>query len=414
MKILMVVSHFFPASVGGAERQCFRQAQALVRLGHEVTIVTKWLIPDSARSEIMDGVLIRRRGCFFPIRKVCRHRGKPVLPQTGGRRRAAYHRGTPSLSSHGQNLSVKARNLLFMAELAWGLITGRFGADVIHVHESTWIAGFAQKIGQQLGIPVLCKEATQPVLRNIALEKVPWNACWMRHRMNCRFIAMTDGIARELVAAGIPRGRIVKVPNGVELPVTIADPEKHAEALYVGNFTQGGGTKGVDILLQAWGKSVREEPEMRLRLYGRGDTRMWEDYAVKHGCGSSVFFEGETEDIQSVHRTSGFLVVPSRREGLSNALLEAMASGLPAVVSDIPGNMAAVRDGMDGQVVPVGDAEALAAAMVEMVRNPGKRVRMGHSARQRIEAEFSLGRVAQQLEEAYVRARSANPAKTIQ
>jgi glycosyltransferase involved in cell wall biosynthesis len=404
MKILMVVSRFFPAGVGGAERQCWRQARALARRGHEVMIVTKWLDPDSARSEDVDGVRIFRRGCFFSLRKALRRhvaRTLPDNPGTGKVRPLDLPGGMPPSRSRWQSISEWARNFLFMADVAWGVANGRIKADVVHVHESHWIAGFAQWIGERMGAPVFCKEATQPVLVFADMPDVPWVTKWESRRMNCRFIAMTDGIARELAAAGIPEPCIARVPNGVEVPDEVAEPGRHTDALYVGNFTQGAGFKGFDVLFQAWALVHRQAPDMKLRLYGRGDTGTWTAYANECGCGNSVVFEGETHDIWAVHRQSGLFVLPSRQEGLSNALLEAMASGLPAVVSDIPGNTAAVRNGVEGIVVPVNDAEALAAAILKLLRSAELRAQLGRAARARVEASFAIGKVAERLEAAY-------------
>ena len=407
MKILMLVSCFFPVSVGGAERQCWRQAQALVRRGHEVLIITKWLNAASARSEMMDGVRIWRRGCFFSVRKALQQRA--VYFKTGNRKPGGDRPLSPlgeaiPARSLWQAISERARNIHFMMDVAWGLKTGLFKADVVHVHESHWIAGFAQWIGERMGIPVFCKEATQPVLGYDNMTDVPWKTKWKLRRMKCRFIAMTDAIFNELADVGIPTRHIVNVPNGVELPDEVAEPGQHAGALFVGNFTQGAGFKGFDVLLQAWGMAQRQEPGMRLRLYGRGDTHIWKTYAEEHGCGNSVVFEGETNDIWAAHRQSGFLVIPSRQEGLSNALLEAMASGLPSVVSDIPGNTAAVRNRIEGIVVPVGNPSVLAEAILEMYRDSALRMRLGGAARERAQMAFSLDSVAKKLEFAYAQA----------
>ena len=407
MKILMMVSSFFPASVGGAERQCWRQAQALVRRGHEVLIITKWLDAASVRSEMMDGVRIWRRGCFFSVRKAlrqCAAYSKTGNHKQGGARPVSPLGEALPTRSRWQAISERARNVLFMMDVVWGLKTGLFKADVVHVHESHWVAGFAQWIGERMGVPVFCKEATQPVLGYDNMTDVPWKTKWKSCRMKCRFIAMTDAIFNELVGVGIPTHHIVSVPNGVEIPDEVAEPGQHAEALYVGNFTQGAGFKGFDVLLQAWGMAQRQEPGMRLRLYGRGDTHIWKTYAAEHGCGNSVVFERETNDIWAAHRQSGFLVIPSRQEGLSNALLEAMASGLPSVVSDIPGNTAAVRNRIEGIVVPVGNPSVLADAIVEMYCDSELRMRMGRSARERAQTTFSLDSVAKKLELAYAQA----------
>ena len=404
MKILMMVSRLFPASVGGAERQCLRQAQALARRGHEVRIVTKWLDSSSARFEKMDGIQVWRRGCFFSVRKALRRQVARTMPDATETDKAQPLNPSGDrlpFRSRWQSISERARNSLFMAEVAWGVMTGRFKADVIHVHESHWLAGFAQWVGEKMGIPVFCKEAFLPVLLFGGDRNVPWADEWKARRTQCRFIAMTDGIVNELQAAGIPGERIIQIPNGVFLPATIADPTLHADALYVGNFTQGAAHKGFDVLLKAWGLVHRQESGVKLRLYGRGDVKIWKTYADELGCGNSVVFEGETNDIWAAHGRSGFLVMPSRREGLSNALLEAMASGLPSVVSNIPGNIAAVRNGVEGVVVPAGDVEALAGAILMMCRSSELRAQMGRAARTRVDEIFAIGKVAEKLEVAY-------------
>jgi glycosyltransferase involved in cell wall biosynthesis len=74
---------------------------------------------------------------------------------------------------------------------------------------------------------------------------------------------------------------------------------------------------------------------------------------------------------------------------------------LPAIVTDIPGNTAVIQHGFNGLVVPVGDAVALARAIVEMHRSTELRERLGHAARQQAEARFAISRVAEQLEELY-------------
>ena len=403
MKVLMMVSQFFPAGVGGAERQCLRQASALVRRGHEVTILTKWLVPESARREEVDGVCILRWGCFFSLRRAFKRRWAAHAessPMKSPESSAVPHFGR----SRWGHASEWLRNALFIMEMGWGAKTGRLTCDVVHVHTSDWIAGLGQWVGEMMKTPVFSKEAFQPVLLFGTEPDMPWSGVWRKRRLKCRFIAMTDGIAGSLVAAGIPRERIVPIPNGVEIPKEVADPGSSSVAIYAGNFTQGVAHKGFDLLLRAWGNARRQEPGMRLRLYGRGDSTPWRAYADEQGCGDSVAFEGETDDIWAAHRGAGFLVLPSRQEGLSNSLLEAMASGLPAVVSDIPGNLAAIRDGVEGIVVPVGDADALAKAMVRLYRSPELRARMGSAARMRAQEVFAIDKVAAQLEEAYARA----------
>jgi glycosyltransferase involved in cell wall biosynthesis len=93
--------------------------------------------------------------------------------------------------------------------------------------------------------------------------------------------------------------------------------------------------------------------------------------------------------------------VPSRHEGVPNVLLEAQAWGLPAVVSDIPGNSLVVQDGVTGLIVPVDDVEALTAALVEMLLQPSQRRKMGKAAREKMRSCFSMSGVAKAYHDCY-------------
>ena len=117
----------------------------------------------------------------------------------------------------------------------------------------------------------------------------------------------------------------------------------------------------------------------------------------------TVDFIGYRTDLADWIRRAAVFVLPSRHEGISNALLEAQGAGVPAVVSDIPGNRAVVVDGETGLVVPAGDAEALARALIRLLSDPDLRRRLGAAARRRMEAEFGIAAVARQLSDLYGR-----------
>ena len=412
MKILMLTLEFPPTQRGGAEMQCLKQARALVRRGHEVTIVTRWLSARVPRQEIMDGVKILRAGFLLPLTLQLRAVHDALvswMPRGGGR---LYRNGAqqPAARSDGEkrfrwmSLVERPGAWSFLWEVTHWIRNGRLTADLIQVHESNWVAGFAQWLGEQINVPVFCKEGLLPVLGYGAAEDIPRQAEWCIRRRRCRFFAMTQAIAAALEASGIPVEQIIEIPNGVEIPDIPAHPERNSTALYVGNFTQGAAHKGFDVLLTAWGRVIAKEPTLKLRMCGAGEIGVWKTFAQEQGCGDSVVFEGRVEDIAAVHRHCGYLVLPSRKEGLSNALLEAQAAGLPAVVSDIPGNRAVVRDGENGIVVPVGNAEALADALLKMHRSPDLRAQMGRAARARVEESFAIEKVARRLEAAYRKA----------
>jgi glycosyltransferase involved in cell wall biosynthesis len=112
-------------------------------------------------------------------------------------------------------------------------------------------------------------------------------------------------------------------------------------------------------------------------------------------------FPGIRSDIPDFLRAADLFVHPSHQEGFSNAILEAMAAGLPVVACDVGGNPEAVVDGVTGRLVPLGNPTALAVAMAEILADPGKGRSMGEAGRRRATEQFSLGRMVREIEEMY-------------
>lgn len=401
----MLAGAFPPASCGGAEKQCLAQSQALVARGHEVIVVTEWLNRRHLRKEIMGGVKILRLGFLLPLyaaaSKIHELLGRGGGAFVGGIAADQWSPSCENPRSCWLRWFQWWREGSFLVEVAGAIWTRRLQADVIHVNSTEWIAGFAHWMGEKMRVPVVCKEACGVVLRKSAQRDVPGVLQWEKRRRECAFIAMTPYIRQELEKAGIPGSRIFDVPNGVVLPKMEARPGEVNLAVYGGNFRQGAGFKGFDVLIQAWALAHRQEPGMKLRLYGAGDSRHWQQMAHAAGAEGSIEFPGPVPDLIPAFAAAGYLVLPSRVEGLSNVLLEAQSVGLPAIVSDIPGNCYVVTHGVNGLVIPTGDVPALAEAMLLLYRSPKLRAQLGHGARQTIESHFTIARIAEQLEAVY-------------
>jgi glycosyltransferase involved in cell wall biosynthesis len=174
--------------------------------------------------------------------------------------------------------------------------------------------------------------------------------------------------------------------------------EENGAALIVANVTQGKAHKAFDVLFDAWRKVIDQRPDARLVLIGgRGDNSFWVKHAELLGIRNHIEFHGWIEDLTPFLQKAAMFLLPSRREGVSIALLTAQSCGLPAVVSDIPGNLFVVENGKNGIVAPVENVDALAEGILKLYENPALRAEMGAAARQVIEKRFSIHAVAERM-----------------
>lgn len=140
--------------------------------------------------------------------------------------------------------------------------------------------------------------------------------------------------------------------------------------------------KGQDVLLEAWPTVTAAFPQARLVLVGEGPDRA----ALEAAAPDGVTFAGQHPDVRPWYQAADLVVQPSRYEGLSLAVLEALACGRSVVAADAIGMREAVGDA--GAIVPVGDARALAAAVVARLRDPALAAAEGERARTRAEALY--------------------------
>jgi glycosyltransferase involved in cell wall biosynthesis len=219
---------------------------------------------------------------------------------------------------------------------------------------------------------------------------------------------------RDDLAAALPpslHDRLAIVHNGV--PVVPADPDARRQARESLRLADG----EVAVLFAAQ-LEERKDPlgaiaaveaararggAVVLLLAGGGPL----EAEVKAQAGPGVRVLGHRDDLENLYAAADLFLLPSHREGMSLALLEAMAHGLPPVVADGAGNAETV--GAAGIVFPAGDIEAMAARLVELAGDAGARARLGAAARARIENELSLERFLAGTREQYEAAISATP-----
>ncbi len=208
----------------------------------------------------------------------------------------------------------------------------------------------------------------------------------------------------------VTSSRIHLLPNGVSL-AALEVPESREQAknrLGVSGFCLGAvgrleGQKGHAYLLQALPAVLDEVPETTVLLAGDGRLRPeLEKQARDLGLADRVKFLGTRRDMPLIYRALDVFVLPSRWEGLPLALLEAMAAGLPVVASAVGGVKGVIRDGVNGRLVPPGDPQALAAAVLELARRPRLRTEMGAAARNAVKKHYSREAMLDRLAALYL------------
>ncbi len=208
-------------------------------------------------------------------------------------------------------------------------------------------------------------------------------------------VANSRGL-RELALAFDRGVEIAIIPNGVEITEFCAAPRAWSPAriLSVGRVVY---QKGFDLGLRALGGLK----ELDWQWYIAGDgpqAPALQEMARRYGIRERVHMLGwqSTAQLKEQYAGANLFLFPSRHEGMPNAVLEAMASGLPILASRIAGNEELVQDGVSGVLVPAEDVAALQEALRRLLVQEAMRKQMGAAARQRVEAHYSWQSVARQ------------------
>jgi glycosyltransferase involved in cell wall biosynthesis len=211
-------------------------------------------------------------------------------------------------------------------------------------------------------------------------------------------VANTEDIAEWIVGQGWPAGRVSCIPNFAAAPADVAavdraslgTPPDAPLLLAMGRLHEN---KAHDVALQA----LAQTPEAWLWIAGAGPLEAkLKGLAEALGVSSRVRFLGWRSDASALYRTADVCVFPSRFEPLGNVVIQAWAHGLPVVAADSQGPKALIHDGGDGLLIPIDDADALAAAVRRLLAEPKLRERLAKAGRKRVDAEFSQAAVVGQ------------------
>jgi glycosyltransferase involved in cell wall biosynthesis len=226
------------------------------------------------------------------------------------------------------------------------------------------------------------------------------------------FLSIAPIIRDEYVSCGIPRETIADIPNGIDVvrfsPVAadakavlrrkLGLPEGRLFA-YTGKLNRG---KGLEFLVRVWKNWNPRHPDCKLLLIGSGAMQFLScekelrDFVGQNAMQASVLFAGSVSNVHEYLQASDFFLFPSESEALPLALLEALATGLPTLASDIGGCRAIVSDGYNGRLALPNDAAAWVAGLDTLIGNPARVTEWGRAGRETVAEKFSMTHVAEQ------------------
>ncbi len=290
--------------------------------------------------------------------------------------------------------------------LVWAAIN-RKRFQIIHAH-SPRLGIIASVVGWMLRKAVIIKIPSVEHAADVQPGRLMHQ---LRRRIliegSAGFIAVSKELAQHLCDAGISPGRIARIPNGVLLngdprpdyskfKLEFLGSSETRMVLYVGRLVE---EKGVDQLLRVWA-SLPARHGAVLVIVGDGPLKpALEAQVEKSAILGSVRFTGHQADVAKFYAIADLFVLPSKTEGMSNSLLEAMAVGLPVIASDAGGNKD-VLENQSGVLVNWHDIPECVGVLTTLLTTPDLRNRLGASGKKRA-LNFNLPSIAKQYRRLY-------------
>jgi glycosyltransferase involved in cell wall biosynthesis len=371
-----VVSSFRPV-IGGAQTATEALAAALHKDGVDVVILTRRYSRTHARKEVVRGVPVHRLGVPGSTKWHAITFGMDVMLQL------ALHLRRYRVI-HVQNIDTP-----MLVGLAARILLRRRLVATIH-GESKIIKASTSRLGR-LRLAIM-------------------------RRFIDRYTSINPEVANHLRGIGVPADRIRSIPNGIDMSIfhppsaeersaarsSLGIPADAVVTLYIGRFVP---VKRIDLLIDAWAQLPRRDGH-QLLIGGEGTSEP-DLRALAARRGVEARFDPSTPDVPRYLHASDVFVLPTggarleEHEGLSVALMEAMATGLSVIVTSGPGNDVLVPDASVGWKFPIGASEGLASVLEQVLASPERRSIVGAAAHESIERRYSIEHVARLTADLY-------------
>jgi glycosyltransferase involved in cell wall biosynthesis len=281
--------------------------------------------------------------------------------------------------------------------------------DVVHTHD-LWSNLMGVPAARLAGVPAIVSSRRD-------LAHFDWyqgkRRHWLRRIQNLSGVVLANAtpIRDALISEdGFAPGKLRVIHNGVDTQKfqraqrdrarLFPDVGNEILVVLVGNMHSD--VKGHPWLIAAAPTVVREFPEVRFVFAGDGESRpTFAAQVAQLGLEGTFKFLGRRSDIPEILASCDLAVLPSRAEGLPNAVLEYMAAGLPTIASRVGGTAELVQDGVTGLLVPAENANALAGALLQFLRDPEQSRQIANNGQRFAVENFSFERFIREIDELY-------------
>ncbi len=313
------------------------------------------------------------------------------------------------------DVEIKSKYQLAACRRYAGLVK-KEGFDIAHTH--TRRADFVAGLGGRLGgaVTVSTQHGQINLERQTLKEKRDLSAlfyCFCLRSFFDKHVAVSAEIAGELrTRCRVRAAKVTHIPNGLEAAPFVAAPGDRLSFRYevgarrwavVATVVASLDAKGHGDVLRAAAEVISGGVDQHVVIVGEGH---WggpiiSKAAAELGIAERVHLLGFRDDIPRILAGSDIFVLPTPSEGLSIAIMEAMAAALPVVATAVGGNPELVEPGRTGYLVPAGDASALAEAMRKLAKDPARRRAMGRAGRSRVTLEFTVDKMVDRYAQLY-------------
>jgi glycosyltransferase involved in cell wall biosynthesis len=369
LNIVLLLPSYFPDTVGGAEQHTRILAMAFQRLGHTATLIAPTQTAGAAGETVEDGVKVVRIATKHPP-----FLGGKKLPSLIRWWREVYR----YLSDRSAEIDVVAIQHLRLHSIPGVRFAQKFGKVV---------SGKLGRGGEHFDLKLL---------RGKKLPMGRWLADTIRNS-DMLYIANSADIVEDLVREGARAANIIRLPNGVECPPAPAAVFAGADGMR--NFAFAGRLeheKGIVKLVEAFERVAARHPDARLNIFGGGPLKdMLKDRVAAAGLETVIRLHGVESDKAKIFGGNAYFLLPSDSEGMSNALLEAMAHGVVPIITPVSGAADLVDTGRSGFIVADNRPDTLEAAIETALGQSAEQWQaLSTATRDTILSRFSIDEVA--------------------